>query len=460
MSSLLVRRLEAATSPWSAASAALKRGVGALFFESQAEGPKGERWEGSRYSILLTEPSEWLIERRGKFFSGPKEESVKDPLEWLHRQHQQIQYQGELPFVGGLAGYLSFEFGWALDDLTANKREAKTPELFVGRYDSAAVYDHLLGNWFLLGREREELQRWEEVIEGAGRKEGSAANRAMARRSSEKDREVSRELYERGVRRAVEDIYAGEFFEVNYTERFQGRWSRSREELYGGLRRLAPGDFGGFVSLKEVFIASISPEQFLSVDVAGKVQTRPIKGTRPRGASDEEDRRNGRELLESSKDRAENVMIVDLMRNDLTRFCVPGTVKVTELCGLHSFASVHHLISTVEGELSEDVSALEAFLAAFPAGSITGAPKLRSMEWIAENEGSPRGPYTGSMFYWSDHGMLNSNVLIRTAVLNGEEVSYGAGGAVVADSDPEGEYREARWKARPFFEVLEGVDEF
>ncbi len=440
---------EAAATPWSAASLFCAGETPTLLFEHQT----ARAGDGGAYSVLCTEPCCWLVEEEGRFIEQPAGRIIDDPLSWMRDHHRPTQYEGG-PFTGGLAGVLGFEFGWRLDSLDLSSRHSSTPELWVGEFEAGAVYDHRRALWSVAGRSRRRVEQLAEKLRRApespkvGHGSGDSAPKG-----------VGPSVYTRRVGDAIDAICGGEFFEVNYTERFRADWSGDPRAIYDGLRRLAPGDYGGLIDVPELFVASISPEQFLCVHPSAKVVTRPIKGTRPRGATPSEDRRLARELLTSEKDRAENVMIVDLMRNDLTRVCEPGTVRATSVCELHSFESVHHLISTVRGRLSDKCTALDAFLAGFPAGSITGAPKLRSMEWIAENEESSRGPYTGSMFYWSDHGRLDSNVLIRTAVLVDGKLEYGSGGAVVADSDPTGEYEEALWKAKPFFELMESKDD-
>ena len=435
-------RTDAAAGPLAAASFFGRHQAGTVLFDHQTGGPKGQ-------SLLMSSPRALLIEQNGEFFEQPRHRRVDCPVRWMREQHRAVEADTELAFVGGLAGYLGFEFGWRLDQLRVAAQRSNTPRCWVGRYDAAAVYDHHRTRWTVAGCQREAV---DELVGGLQMAQ-PVDFRGEGRRNI--DRDVDAERYQQGVQQAVEAIYAGELFEVNYTERFHGQWQGDRWALYEGLRSQAPGDWGGVVDGDEVFVASVSPEQFLAVGTNGEVVTRPIKGTRPRGETAQEDRRLAEQLVTSEKDRAENVMIVDLMRNDLTRVCRAGSVEATELCALESFESVHHLVSTVRGRLAEDFDALDAFVASFPAGSITGAPKLRSMEWVAEHEQSARGPYTGSMFYWSDHGQFDSNVLIRTAVLCGDELEYGAGGAVVADSDPDGEFEEACWKARPFLELLE-----
>ena len=448
MGSWLVEQLDdASVSPLELAGQCRRRGCRTLFFDSQQR-----HADEGRYSIILTEPSRWLSEKCGKFWEGPDGRRIADPGRWMVDARRSASGIPNTPFVGGLAGYLGFEFGWALEDLKVKKRRAPAPDLWVGRFDHGAVFDHRTSRWSLVFRDpssaEDHRDMWYRVLNSAG-----ALPEAQGPTWSVEMKAPSRDHWTSRVQRGVDDIFEGEFFEVNYTERFHGTLKGCPWALYCDLRERAPGPYGGYVDLPQVEIASISPEQFMEIGADGKVLTRPIKGTRPRGASPEEDEHLARSLQESVKDRAENTMIVDLMRNDLTRVCQLGTVTVSEWCGLHSFASVHHLISTVEGRLDPKCDRAVAFLNCFPAGSITGAPKLRAMEWIASVEATARGPYTGSLFYLSDHGRLDSNVLIRTAVIQNGHIQYGSGGAVVSDSNPEQEYEEAQWKARPLMDV-------
>jgi para-aminobenzoate synthetase component 1 len=203
-----------------------------------------------------------------------------------------------------------------------------------------------------------------------------------------------------------------------------------------------------------VTVASASPERFVKVDDARRVETRPIKGTRPRGIGPEHDAALGQALTESAKDRAENLMIVDLLRNDLSRVCRPGTVRVSELFTLERYATVHHLVSTVVGELAPGADAIDLFTSTFPGGSITGAPKIRAMEIIAEIEPSLRGVYCGAIGYVSATGTVDTSIVIRTYLALGDRVYFSVGGGIVADSDPEEEYRETLHKARALIAAL------
>jgi len=258
------------------------------------------------------------------------------------------------------------------------------------------------------------------------------------------------------VKRVREYILAGDIFQTNLSQRFEAPLNESPWQLYLRMRVRNAAPFAAFFDAPEVAVISASPERFLRVDDAGHVETRPIKGTMPRGFGPEHDGALGQALSESAKDRAENLMIVDLMRNDLSRVCSPGTVRVPELFTLEHYATVHHLVSTVVGQLAPGLDAFDLLRAAFPGGSITGAPKVRAMEIIAELEPSQRSVYCGSLGYCSVTGALDTSIAIRTVIapVGRARVYFSAGGGIVADSDPEQEYRETLHKARGMIDAL------
>ena len=256
------------------------------------------------------------------------------------------------------------------------------------------------------------------------------------------------------VARVREYIYAGDIFQANLSQRFEAPLAQPPWAFYRTLRRVNPAPFGAFFDVPGAPILSTSPERFLRVSGGGRVETRPIKGTRARGVGPEHDAALGQALTESVKDRAENLMIVDLMRNDLSRVCAPGSVRASELFALERYATVHHLVSTVVGDLAPGFDAFDLLRAAFPGGSITGAPKLRAMEIIAELEPSRRGVYCGSLGYWSTTGEMDTSIAIRTAVVRDGRIYFSAGGGIVADSDPEQEYRETLDKIRATIDAL------
>ncbi len=397
-------------------------------------------------SYVTCAPREVLVEGAGVFLDGAGVE-VGDPARWM-RERAEVGLGAE-GFAGGVAGALGFEAAWLLDPPRAPRLEARTPALWVGWFPTVLRYSHARGSWAIAGPRDSHAGR---LLEGAldaraPREFGSLTEPVML------CGEDPRCEYPRRVEGMVEAIAAGDLFEVNYAERFEARWSGEPYALYEAMREVSTGAHFAYLGAPSFQVCSVSPERFIEVS-AGRITARPIKGSRARGEGEVEDAAAAAALLASEKDRAENVMIVDLMRNDLTRVCRLGTVLAEEVCVLESFAGIHHLVSTVSGELEPGVHPIDALLACAPAGSITGAPKLRAIEYIAEREHTARGVYTGSAF-WSSGAELDANVLIRTAEVVGGVARYGAGGAVVSDSSPELERDEAWLKARPFLSVHE-----
>jgi len=264
---------------------------------------------------------------------------------------------------------------------------------------------------------------------------------------------VDQAAYERRVRRVLEYIAAGDCYQVNLAHRVEAPLPNPPEELFARLQAASPAPYAAYLDCGDHQVLSSSPELFLRVE-SGRVVTRPIKGTRPRGGTSAEDAARAAELLASAKDRAELLMIVDLERNDLGRVCDYGSVRVPELAALESFAQVHHLVATVEGRLRGDVTPLEALRAAFPGGSITGAPKIRAMEIIEELEPVRRGIYTGAIGWVDGCGRAEWSIAIRTMVVQGGRVTFHVGGGIVADSDPAAEYRETLAKAQGMLAAL------
>jgi para-aminobenzoate synthetase component 1 len=264
----------------------------------------------------------------------------------------------------------------------------------------------------------------------------------------------TRDGYLDAVARVIEYVFAGDIFQANLSQRLEAPLVGTPLELYERLRSRNAAPFSAYLDCGDFVVASSSPERFLRVEPDGRVETRPIKGTRPRGLGPEHDAALARALAESDKDRAENVMIVDLLRNDLSRVCRPGSVRVPELFAIEHYATVHHLVSTVGGELAPEQGPLDVVRAAFPGGSITGAPKVRAMQIIAELEPTQRAVYCGSIGYLSLTGALDTSIVIRTCLVLGGNVYAQVGGGIVADSDPEEEYRETLDKARGLVAAL------
>ncbi len=280
---------------------------------------------------------------------------------------------------------------------------------------------------------------------------------ALGREFPELRSTFSRAEYEAAVRRALEYIRAGDIYQVNLSQRFEAACPEDPFDVYLRLRALSPAPFAAFLRLPDCAVLSSSPERFLRCTPGNRrIETRPIKGTRPRGVTPEEDEALRRELLASEKDRAENVMIVDLERNDLGRVAEIGSVRVTGLFEAETYATVHHLVSTVEARLAEGRDAVDLLRATFPGGSITGAPKIRSMEIIDELEPVARGVYTGSIGYIRADGEMDLNIAIRTMVLKDGRACFSVGGGIVADSEPAAEYQETLDKGAAMARALVG----
>jgi para-aminobenzoate synthetase component 1 len=408
--------------------------------------------------------------------------SALDVVGGLLAPHAVEAVPGLPPFQGGAAGYLAYDWARTLERLPAPRYDdLALPDVVLAVYDWVLAWDHETAAAWLIStglpesagseRARRAARRAERVrarLEAAP-PDGVAAGLELPPRGAPAPSfpvdgwwdsgldirsSFTRDGYLDAVARAREYIFAGDIFQANLSQRFDAALEDSAWAFYRRLRRRNAAPFAAFLDLGEAAVLSASPERFLRVDARGGVETRPIKGTRPRGVGPEHDAALGQALTESAKDRAENLMIVDLMRNDLSRVCAPGTVRVPELFALEHYSTVHHLVSTVVGRLAPGAGPVELLKAAFPAGSITGAPKLRAMEIIAELEPSARGVYCGAIGYWSLTGELDTNVAIRTVVARGGRVYFGAGGGIVADSDPEQEYRETLDKARGIIDAL------
>ncbi len=368
-----------------------------------------------------------------------------------------------IPFAGGIVGYLAYELADLLERLPAPPADdVRMPDAWFGVYDGGLVWDHPSGRCRAVATE----------LPGGSGRDASSRVRALLdlMRGGPRTPEVwggtatritsslSRTEYRQGVERIREYIRAGDLFQANLTRRISAYCKGlSGRALYDALARQSPAAFGAFLDVGDGEVASISPELFLSLR-GDRVRTRPIKGTARRDPSEKRDRALRDELAASAKDRAENVMIVDLLRNDLSRVAQPGSVVVPELAELETHPTVHHLVSTVEGRLMPDRGRMDLLKATFPGGSISGAPKIRAMEILRELEPVRRGVYTGALGILGFHGDLDLSIAIRTAVLRDGWVRYGTGGGITLASDPEAEWQESRDKATAFLRAL-GVGE-
>ncbi len=366
----------------------------------------------------------------------------------------------EQPFCAGAIGYLGYELGRELEKLPSCIRSSGAPAGLVGFYNFCVTFHHQTQTCTLVHVELEAdgapgLDYVREILRHASRAPARTWS-AHGGVSIEFRSNLSRDAYERAVRSIKGYIAAGDVYQVNMTQRFAARLhGREPWQIYRELARVNPAPFAAYLGFGEVQVLSSSPERFLRL-LDRHVETRPIKGTIRRGDSPEEDERNRRWLWNSSKNRAELAMIVDLMRNDLGRVCEIGSVRVTGYPELESYASLHHLVATITGRLKQGVGMVDVLRAMFPGGSITGAPKIRSMEIITELEGVERGVYTGSIGYLGFDGRADLNVAIRTiAVVDGEAFVH-AGGGVILDSVEQDEYEESLLKARNLLRALAG----
>ena len=366
----------------------------------------------------------------------------------------------EVPPVGHIAlGLLAYEFGHRFEHLPRTRYDdLRLPDAEWGIHDWWIEWDHRSGETRLHATSEDRLAwafaRWSgaartprplDVRPAAGPR---PAEYAAPELGPEITSTFTAEGYRAAVARVVEYIRAGDIFQANLSQRFAAPFTRHPWTLYRELRRASPAPFCAYLQHDDHAVISHSPERFLHTERDGRIETRPIKGTRPRGATPRQDRALADELLGSEKDRAEHVMIVDLLRNDLSRVAEPGSVRCDELMALESYASVHHLVSTVRGALTPGTGPAEILSATFPGGSITGAPKIRAMEIIAELEPTARGVYCGAIGAIHPDATLDLSIAIRTAVVREGRVTWSAGGGIVADSDPEEEYRETLAKAR------------
>lgn len=427
----------------------------------------------ARYSILAADPFSWIeitgdgaVIRDGIRLDCDPFTSLQGAL----RPYARSASPGLPPFTGGAIGFMGYELGRYLERLPAPAAQGlDLPDAAFGLYDTLAVIDHTHGlGWVISGGEREPdptrrgtlARRLAQALHDrlcaaptGAREESGSLLRSPGWRA-----ELTPDDYRRKVASILDYIRAGDIYQANMTQRFQGglRPGVTGWDVYRRLRPRTAGPFSAFLNLGSGrAIASGSPERFLSLTADGGIETRPIKGTRPRHDDAVQDAALAAELLASAKDRAENLMIVDLLRNDLSRVAQIGSVRVPSLWNLESYRTVHHLTSVVTAQLRPGLGPVDLLRAAFPGGSITGAPKIRAMQIINELEPARRGPYCGSVMWIGWDGAMDSSIIIRTALISGERVQVQAGGGIVADSDPEAEYQESLTKARALLMALD-----
>ena len=440
-----------------------------LLFLDSAERHPGR----GRYSYVTADPVVWADDTLSGIPTDPFRDATR-----MTAGYTITRADGLPPFQGGLAGLFGYGLGQTIERIAPPRsNDLCPPELALGVYDWVVAFDHIAGRAWLVctpfkedilgGTEgtadrcdwvRHQLTGDEVRIEGVlprhPDRTADPAVRSHVPGFSGVTSNFDRQGYIAAVGRAVEYIHAGDCFQVNISQRLLAPLREHPLALYGRLRAKNPAPFACYFDTGEAQIASASPERFLQVQPGGEVVTRPIKGTRPRGRTPAEDAALVRDLTTSPKDRAENVMIVDLLRNDLGRVCQFGSIRVPVVCEVETYRYVHHLVSEVRGRLRPGMTPFDLLRAAFPGGSVTGAPKVRAMEIIAELEPTARGPYCGSIGFVGFDGAMDTNILIRTFTAGRGWLQFPVGGGVVADSDPAAEYAETLHKAAGLLRAL------
>ena len=428
--------------------ARIRQAPGAVLLDSGR--PVAQR---GRFDLMSAWPCEILeteADEAGKHFF----ERLRRALGELGEARPPPEY--ESPFAGGLIGLLAYDFGKRLEKLPQRAPDdLGLPAGRFGLYDWALVNDHQHHRSFLLfhpSQPQAERERLVALFEAEAEPYAETEFRLQAGFQAQ----LQADDYRQAIERIQQYIQAGDCYQVNFAQRFDAPFQGDPWQAYRRLREACPTPYAGFLALEDDAILSLSPERFLRLSES-EVETRPIKGTRPRRAEPSADAAEAQALQASAKDRAENLMIVDLLRNDLGRSCRIGSVRVPELFSLESYPNVHHLVSVVTGTLADDRDAFDLLAGSFPGGSITGAPKIRSMQIIDELERGCRSIYCGSLLYIDVRGEMDSSITIRTLLARQGRITCWGGGGIVADSSWQAEYQESIDKVRVLLSTLEDI---
>ncbi len=426
-----------------------------------------------RFSILGADPCGIIRSKNGITTARRKDKQLEEvvtgnPLDvmksWL-AGFPEIAKIPEIPFAGGAVGFLGYDLGRQLEKVPGIAvDDLQTPDLLFGLYDVSLVVDHLTGRKFIVSTGHPETEEGKAQKRARERacwlKELLESNRqcsalGIQKRPAAVRGNFTKQSYQDHVKQAVEHILNGDIFQVNLAQRFEVQSAIDSWPLFKELKQISPAPQSAYLKFGEIEVVCSSPERFLKLDHNNRVETCPIKGTRPRGTGKEEDLLNYRALLESQKDWAELTMIVDLERSDLGKVCKIGSVKAEMPYRIETFPTVFHLVTTVVGELPEDKGIFELLKAAFPGGSITGAPKIKAMEIIERLEPVRRGIYTGSLGYIGFDGRADLNIVIRTIVKVKGKYYFQVGGGITAKSNPAAEYYETLDKAKALLRALQ-----
>ncbi|MEC6906450.1 aminodeoxychorismate synthase component 1 [Photobacterium piscicola] len=404
----------------------------------------------NRYDILVADPLATIESQFDttyiKFSNGDQRSTTDDPFAVINAlQHEllpPLSTELDLPFLGGALGYFSYDLGRRVEKIaTTANHDIHLPDMAVGIYDWALIVDHKLQQTWLIEPKNSHRLVWlNQQQEQAITLQSNNQNKTFQLTSSWSSN-MTKEDYCNKFNNIQSYLLSGDCYQINLAQRFKASYQGDEWQAYCRLDAANGAPFSSFIRTNDSAILSVSPERFLQLKQEN-IETKPIKGTRPRSKNIIEDNANAQALQLAPKDRAENVMIVDLLRNDIGRVATPGSVRVPALFAIESFPAVHHLVSTVTGKLASHYSATDLLRACFPGGSITGAPKVRAMEIIEELEPHRRSVYCGSIGYISRCGTMDTNIAIRTLVAYQHNLYAWAGGGIVADSDAESEYQE------------------
>ncbi|CEO39651.1 aminodeoxychorismate synthase, subunit I [Photobacterium kishitanii] len=407
----------------------------------------------NRYDILVADPLATIETQNDttyiKFSNGDQRTTTDDPFKVINTLQSELlpplSTLIDLPFIGGTLGYFSYDLGRRVEKIaTTATHDIPLPEMAVGIYDWALIVDHQLQQSWLIESKNSHRLAWltqqQSQAKSSLTSQKSNHNTTFQLTSSWSSN-MTKEDYCNKFNTIQSYLLSGDCYQINLAQRFSAHYQGDEWQAYCRLETANGAPFSSFIRTDNGAILSVSPERFLQLNQSD-IETKPIKGTRPRSSDTIEDAANALALQQAPKDRAENVMIVDLLRNDIGRVAVPGSVRVPALFAIESFPAVHHLVSTVTGQLASNYSATDLLRACFPGGSITGAPKVRAMEIIEELEPNRRSIYCGSIGYISRCGTMDTNIAIRTLVAYQHRLYAWAGGGIVADSNAESEYQE------------------
>ncbi|WP_047044351.1 aminodeoxychorismate synthase component I [Vibrio mexicanus] len=416
----------------------------------------------SRYDILVANPLVKLTTSGDVTnVEGPSGSynTKQDPFELLaelqSRYIPDCSHDSTLPFLGGSLGYFAYDLGRRVETMpTLAANEVDCPDMAVGLYDWAVIVDHKEKKAWVVGQNVDEHWQWLTNLDTDKENLGYTVKSDFAL-TTEWQSNMTKQTYQNKFDAIQEYLLSGDCYQINLAQRFHAEYQGSEWQAYEKLEAVNKAPFSAFIRTDDSAVISVSPERFLQVH-KGIIETKPIKGTRPRSLDKAQDAALAQDLATAEKDQAENLMIVDLLRNDVGRVAKPGSVHVPKLFDIESFPAVHHLVSTIRAELGEQYQSAELLRASFPGGSITGAPKVRAMEIIEELEPHRRNVYCGSIGYISCHGHMDTSITIRTLLANNQTLYAWAGGGIVADSQSDAEYQETLDKLSKILPTLAG----